>query len=125
MDAIISDTPERALKILGEHEHLVAVEIFYGPGQPGPDLHVHREHADAFHVLEGTFRFQVGEETYDRGPGSFVLVPPGVPHKFSNPFDAGARLLNLHAPGSRFGDYLRAGRDKQDTSFFDQHPVAP
>ncbi|MGH3092341.1 MAG: cupin domain-containing protein [Gaiellaceae bacterium] len=33
-----------------------------------------------------------------RGPGTFVLVPPGVPHSFGNRGDAVVRLINVHAP---------------------------
>ena len=32
------------------------------------------------------------------GPGTFVLVPPGVRHGFSNHADMPVRMLNLHAP---------------------------
>ena len=33
------------------------------------------------------------------GPGTFVLIPPGVEHGFRNDGDAPARILNVHAPG--------------------------
>ena len=32
------------------------------------------------------------------GPGSFVLVPPGVAHTFANPGPAPARVLNIQQP---------------------------
>ena len=32
-------------------------ESIYGPGERGPDLHVHREHTDAWLVLEGALTF--------------------------------------------------------------------
>ena len=38
-----------------------------------------------------------GEEVV-AGPGTFVLVPPGVRHGFSNPGSTPVRMLNLHAP---------------------------
>jgi mannose-6-phosphate isomerase-like protein (cupin superfamily) len=31
-------------------------------------------------VIEGDHIFQVGDETYEVGPGAFVFGPRGVPH---------------------------------------------
>jgi mannose-6-phosphate isomerase-like protein (cupin superfamily) len=31
-------------------------------------------------------------------PGTFVLVPPEVPHTFANRGDDAARFVNVHAP---------------------------
>ncbi len=38
-----------------------------------------------------------GEEIV-AGPGTFVLVPPGLRHDFSNRTDEIARFANIHAP---------------------------
>jgi mannose-6-phosphate isomerase-like protein (cupin superfamily) len=32
------------------------------------------------------------------GPDTFVLVPPGITHTFSNRGDLPVRMLNIHAP---------------------------
>ena len=82
------------------------IEAVYAPGFPGPLPHRHREMLDCFYVVEGGLRFQLGEETRDMGAGSFVAVPPGTVHTFSNPFDEPARVLNLFTPGGLEG-YLR------------------
>ena len=67
---------------------------------PGPAPHVHKETDEAFYILEGTFRFCVGEaEPFDVGPGGFVFVPRGTPHKLSNPADQSGRHLVLVTPG--------------------------
>jgi mannose-6-phosphate isomerase-like protein (cupin superfamily) len=44
--------------------------------------------------------FTLGEQDDEvvAGPGTFVLVPPGVRHGFSNRTDTVVRILNLHAP---------------------------
>jgi len=64
------------------------------------EAHVHAEEDDAFYILEGELTFVVGddEEEVVAGPGTFVLVPPGVRHGFSNHADTPVRMLNLHAP---------------------------
>ncbi len=76
------------------------------PGFPGPVPHLHREMIDAFYVLEGTIEFLLRGERVEAGPGTFVLVPPGVVHTFANRTDAPARMLNLFLPGGLEG-YLR------------------
>jgi mannose-6-phosphate isomerase-like protein (cupin superfamily) len=82
------------------------VETTLEPRFPGPKPHVHRETLDMFFVLEGTLTMQLGEETLDLSGGSFVLVPPGTPHTFSNRTDQPVRLLNMDAPAGLEG-YLR------------------
>lgn len=83
----------------------------YAGGEQGPGLHVHREHTDAFSVLEGELTFVVGPgaERVTVGPGGFVAVPPGVVHTFANDSDADASWLNFHAPDMGFAAFLRTG----------------
>src|SRR5437870_7474249 len=59
----------------------------------GPPPHWHKETDEAFFVLEGTIRFEVGGDSVDAPAGGYARVPPGVVHRFSNPFDEPARFL--------------------------------
>ena len=67
---------------------------------PGFDtgLHVHQKLEETFYVLEGEFELRAGEEVRRGLPGSVMFVPPGVPHRFSNPTDAPAKLLLIMSP---------------------------
>ena len=119
------DRPERWVAAKLEHELMDVTESRYAPGERGPDPHIHREHADAFYVLEGELAFGLGPEgsTEVRGrAGTFVLAPAGVIHTFGNESDADARFLNVHAPGMGFIESLRARRDgrDEDAARFDQ-----
>ena len=67
------------------------------PGD-GPPLHVHPGEDDAFYILEGEIVMIVEDEEIVVGPGTFVLVPPGVAHTFANRTRAAARIVNVHAP---------------------------
>jgi mannose-6-phosphate isomerase-like protein (cupin superfamily) len=67
------------------------------PGD-GPPLHVHPEEDDAFYILEGEIVMIVEEDEIVVGPGTFVLVPPGVGHTFANRTQGVARIVNVHAP---------------------------
>ena len=68
------------------------------PGRNGPPSHEHAAEDDSFYMLEGELTFTVDDEEVVAGPGTFVLVPPGVRHTFSNRSDTLARFVSVHAP---------------------------
>src|SRR5204863_6962 len=106
-----TDRPERTLRILCELEQLIVTWFRYEPGEKGPDPHIHRQHTDAFYVLEGEVDFGLGPEIkrITGGPGTLACAPPNVVHTFKNSSDATAIFLNVHAPSMGFGDVLRGG----------------
>lgn len=112
----ITDRPGRRVTLLADVPELAVSDSLYAPGERGPGLHVHREHADAFLVLAGALTFTLREGGLRAEAGTFVLVPPRVAHAFANEGPGDARFLNVHAPSCGFGDYLR-GRNPG----FDQH----
>jgi len=68
------------------------------PHRDGPPLHTHDAEDDSFYVLAGELTFLLGAGEVVAGPGTFVLVPPGVAHTFANRGDELVRTLNIHAP---------------------------
>ena len=76
------------------------------PGFAGPPPHAHEHTTDTFYVLEGTLHVRIGDREIDAAAGSYVLVPPGVVHTFSNASDAPCRMLNINSPGG-WENYLR------------------
>jgi len=61
-------------------------------------LHVHRFQEETFYVLEGECEWQVGDERVRAAPGTYLFIPPGVPHDIANPGDKPARLLMTVSP---------------------------
>ena len=112
----ITDRPGRRATLLVDADELTVAEFFYGPGERGAQPHIHREHADAFLVVEGEFTFHLRDRSITPSAGTLLLFPPNVVHGFDNDSGADARSFNLHLPASGFADYLR-GR----SSGFDQH----
>jgi quercetin dioxygenase-like cupin family protein len=113
----ISDRAERNVRILFDHELVDITWTRYEPGERGPDPHIHRQHADAWYILEGELVFGLGSDGRElrRVPaGGFVLVPAGVIHTFRNEGPATARFLNFHAPSMGFAESLRASRDGRE-----------
>ena len=119
---IVTDRPERTLRILGELDELIVTWFRYEPGQKGPDAHIHEHHTDAFFVLEGDLELSLGPEltTMTAEPGTFVAAPPRVVHTFRNASESTVILLNFHVPSSGFGDHIRGLIDD-----FDQHDPPP
>ena len=74
-------------------------EVLLEPGYPGPPPHVHDRLHDMFYVLEGVLEVRLGEEVREAGPGTFICVPPGTVHTFSNPGAGFVRFLNFNTPG--------------------------
>ena len=68
------------------------------PHADGPPIHAHAHEDDSFYVLEGELTIVEDDDETVVGPGTFVLVPPGVRHTFANRSDAVVRMLNVHAP---------------------------
>jgi len=113
---VITDRPGRRITILLDTPELAITESVYGPGERGPDPHVHHEHTDSFIVVEGMLTFGLRDETVEAPGGTFVSVPREVVHSFRNESSGTTRFFNFHSPSCGFGDYLR----KRNPGF-DQH----
>jgi quercetin dioxygenase-like cupin family protein len=111
----ITDRPGRRATVLVETNEITISEFHYGAGERGAQRHVHREHADAFLVVEGEFTFHLRDGSHTLPAGTLVVFPPGVVHGFDNDSGAHARAFNFHMPSFGFADYMR-GRN----SGFDQ-----
>lgn len=113
---VVTDRPERTIRILFAHDLVDVTWTRYEPGERGPDPHVHDRHVDAFYVLEGELEFGAGPEVerVRAAAGTYVAVPPGVVHTFANESASRAVFLNVHSPSTGFADFLR-GRGAFDS----------
>lgn len=74
------------------------LEATLGPGLIGAPPHRHPggEHV---HVVEGTVRYHVGNETFDVSAGSDVFLPKGTLEWFENVSSSPAKLRVTYMPG--------------------------
>jgi len=72
------------------------------PPNFGPPLHIHRNCAEAFYVLEGEYRIFVAGREFACPAGSFIYIPNGVEHGF-RVGDRPSRKLNLYTPAAMVG----------------------
>ena len=72
-------------------------EAIVPPGS-GPPPHIHSREEESFLVLEGEITFQLDNERFVAGEGTFLNMPVGSLHCFKNESDKIARLLISLAP---------------------------
>ena len=72
----------------------------------GPPLHIHHECAEALYVLEGEIEFDIGSDHVTASAGTFVFVPKGVPHTYTNVRRENARVLFWFTPAARMAGYF-------------------
>ena len=83
-------------------------EMTVAAGFPWIPPHLHRNEDEALYGLEGEVAVRVGDHVHAVGPGTFVLMPRGVVHTFSNPGTVPARVLVVSSPGAVIGYFEEA-----------------
>lgn len=84
------------------------------PPNFGPPIHIHRDAAEAFYVLEGEYIMFVAEDKIRCPAGSFVYIPAGVVHGF-RVGSVVSKKLNIYVPQAMIGYFdelaaaIRAG----------------
>lgn len=86
------------------HGALGVMEAEIPPGS-GPPLHIHHNEDEMFYLLEGTLEIVDVDRTLIAEAGSFLFLPRGSAHRFTNISDKPARMLMLFSP-SGFEDFF-------------------
>jgi quercetin dioxygenase-like cupin family protein len=60
--------------------------------------HIHRVQEETFYMLEGECEWHVGDQVVRATPGTYLFIPPGVPHNIANASDKPARVLMTVSP---------------------------
>ena len=61
-------------------------------------VHVHRVQEETFYMLEGECEWWVFDQLVRATPGTYLFVPPGVPHNITNVGTMLARVLMTVSP---------------------------
>ena len=72
------------------------------PAGFGPPLHIHRDAAEAFYVLEGEYIIFLDDREFVCPAGSFIFIPAALPHGF-RVGGVASRKLNLYTPAAMVG----------------------
>src|SRR5690349_20660213 len=79
------------------------LQIQREPPDFGPPLHLHRDAAEAFYVLEGEYLMHIEDRQQLCPPGTFVYVPRDTPHTFKVVSAVPGKQLNLISPAAMVG----------------------
>ena len=86
-------------------------------GRGGPPLHLHFDQDEMFFVLEGQFRFQVGDSFHELGPGDFLFGSRRVPHAFVNLSETGRLMVAFQPAGTMEAFFAGGWRDPTTEEF--------
>ena len=75
------------------------------PKYSGPPPHVHKKAEEGFYVTSGTLSVMSNGTQRNVSEGEYLLIPPGVVHKFSNPYEEPASFLLFSSPAG-LDDYF-------------------
>ena len=88
-------------------EHGATISLILDRSEPGHGPRLHRHPYDETWVVQdGQLTFQAGEERHQAGPGDIIIVPPGVPHKFTNNGPGRSALVCIHANPTMVTEWL-------------------
>ncbi len=73
----------------------------------GPPLHIHPNQDEMFYVLEGDYRFQVGNEKYSMKAGDTIFLPRNIPHAFIQLSEKG-RMIVSYQPAGKMEQFFQA-----------------
>lgn len=115
----LNDNVTRVVKALGDATGLtnIGINIFETP--PGHDttaFHFHHFEEEAVYVLSGTATAEIGDETFQIGPGDFMgHAKGGLPHVIHN---TGRETLRCLVIGQRL-DHDVVDYPRQNTRLYD------
>jgi quercetin dioxygenase-like cupin family protein len=87
-----------AFLVTGEHSKHTCMFDWTVPAGFSTGLHVHRVQEETFYVVEGECDWQIGDQFVRATPGTYVFIPPGVPHNIGNATDNIARMIMTVSP---------------------------
>src|SRR5579859_5996002 len=96
---VLQFSPSELLIWKATHERFDQLTLTAQPGHAGAPEHVHSAVEECFYVLDGAFRFKVAGSLVIAEPGTFLLVPRGVAHTWTNALDVASTMLLTFVPG--------------------------
>jgi quercetin dioxygenase-like cupin family protein len=83
----------------------------------GTPLHLHNSQDEIFHVTEGEYYFQVGEEKFNLTMGDSIFLPRNVPHAWTQVSEKGKMTVIVQPAGKLENFFVTmASLDHEPTS---------
>lgn len=84
----------------------LSVFEYIGLGKVGPGLHMHLYQDEVFYVIEGEYRFVVGDETHILKVGDTIFLPRMIPHTWIQLTDRG-KLIYFLQPAGKMEEFFQ------------------
>lgn len=126
---LVAERPGLRVELLADAEELAVAETRGQPGEPSARPHLHRRHVESLYVLDGELALTADGRELRAPAGTWVQVPPGVPHALAPAGPGETRCLSLHTPSRGYGAFLRClhevGTEEEAAARtgFDQEPA--
>ena len=65
----------------------------------GTPLHIHTSQDEIFYVIEGAYKFQVGEDKYDLTTGDSIFLPRQIAHAWTQVYEKGKMTVIMQPAG--------------------------
>ena len=65
----------------------------------GTPLHIHNAQDEIFYVIEGSYKFQVGDDKYDLTTGDSIFLPRKVAHAWTQVSEKGRMMVTMQPAG--------------------------
>jgi quercetin 2,3-dioxygenase len=79
---------------------------YIGVEKTGPSFHIHLKQDEHFFVIEGSYKFRLGDEYFDLHAGDSIFLPRNIPHTWIQLSDHG-RLIYMVSPAGTFEDFFQ------------------
>lgn len=85
----------------GQEHGLAQISLMLGEVQPGAAVGLHRHNYEELLIIQqGRAVFTIGETDVEVRAGDIVVIPVGVPHRFTNTGDEPLVQTAVHASGA-------------------------
>ena len=74
------------------------------PGK-GTPLHIHNAQDEIFYIIEGSYKFKVGDETYKMTKGDSIFLPRQVAHAWTQVSEKG-RMTVIMQPAGKLENFF-------------------
>lgn len=83
---------------------------YTGLAKVGPPMHLHFNQDEIFYVVEGAYKFAVGEETQILQAGDTIFLPRNIPHSYIQLSSFG-KLTYMLQPSGKIEEFFRTMND--------------
>ena len=84
-----------------------AMCVFEFTGASGGPRHLHDDQDEWIYVIDGEFKFDVGDKRFRAGAGESVFIPRKVPHVWACVSGKPGKIINAYQPAGKMEEFFR------------------